>query len=72
MPYREIIAVCSQNCTEHINAFDGQKAVLLVFNLMVHIVSTWLQGVSFLVTQDSVLKYQGSSLKTANLLNVSV
>jgi len=38
---REIIAVCSQINTKHINTLCGQN-VEFVLNLVVHIVTTWL------------------------------
>ena len=40
MLYREIIAVCSQIHTKHINTLCGQKVVLLNVKLVVHIVTT--------------------------------
>ena len=40
MSYREIIAVCSQIHTKHINTLCGQKVEL--FKLVVHIVTTGL------------------------------
>jgi hypothetical protein len=46
MLYREIIAVCSQIHTKHINTLCGQKAELVNVKLVVHIVTT--------VTTDSV------------------
>ena len=42
MLYREIIAVCSQIHTKHINTLCGQNAELLNFKLVVHIVTTGL------------------------------
>jgi hypothetical protein len=42
MLYRDIIAVCSQIQTKHINTLCGQKAELLDVNMVVHIVTTWL------------------------------
>jgi len=39
MLYREIIAVCSQIHTKHINTLRGQKAELLNLKLVVHIVT---------------------------------
>jgi len=42
MMYREIIAVCSQSHTKHINTLCGQNAELLNFILVVHIVTTGL------------------------------
>ena len=40
MLYREIIAVCSQIHTKHINILCGQNAELLNVKLAVHIVNT--------------------------------
>jgi len=40
MLYREIIAVCSQIHTKHINTLCGQNVELMNVKLGVHIVST--------------------------------
>ena len=40
--YREIIAVCSEIHTKHINALCGQNVALLNVKLVVHIVTTGL------------------------------
>ena len=42
MLYREIIAVCSQIHTKHINTLGGQNVELLNVKLVVHIVTTGL------------------------------
>jgi len=42
MLYREIIALCSQTHTEHINTMCGQNVELLNIKLVVHIVTTGL------------------------------
>jgi len=42
MLYREIIAVCSQIQTKHINTLCGQNVELLNVKLVVHIVTTGL------------------------------
>jgi len=42
MLYREIIAVCSQIDTKHINTLCGQNVEMLNFKLLVHIVTTGL------------------------------
>ena len=42
MMYREIIAVCSQIHTKHINTLCGQNGELLKVKLVVHIVTTGL------------------------------
>ena len=44
MLYREIIAVCSQIHTKHINTLCGQNVELLNVELAVHIVTTGLYG----------------------------
>jgi hypothetical protein len=43
MLYREIIAVCSQIHTKHINTLCGQNVELLNGELVVQIVTTGLQ-----------------------------
>ena len=43
MLYREIIAVCSEIHTKHINTLCGQNVELLNVKLVVHIVTTGLQ-----------------------------
>jgi hypothetical protein len=45
MLYREIIAVCSQIHTKHINTLCGQNVELLNVKLAVHIVTTGLEAV---------------------------
>jgi len=45
MLYMEIIAVCSQIHTMHINTVCGQNIQLLNVKLVVHIVTTGLQSV---------------------------
>ena len=42
MLHREIIAVCSEIQTKHINPLCGQKIELLNVKLVVHIVTTGL------------------------------
>jgi len=42
MLYREIIAVCSQSHTKHINTVGGQNVELLNVKLVVHILTTGL------------------------------
>ena len=46
MLYREIIAVCSQILTKHINTLYVQNVELLNVQLAVHIVTTVLQNVN--------------------------
>jgi len=45
MLYMEIIAVCSQIHTEHINTLCGRNVEMLNVKLVVHIVTTSLQWV---------------------------
>jgi len=45
MLHREIIAVCSQIHTNHMNTLCGQTVELLNVKLVVHIVTTGLQRV---------------------------
>jgi hypothetical protein len=42
MLYREVIAVCSEIHTKHINRVCGQNVELLTVKLAVHIVTAWL------------------------------
>jgi len=49
MLYREIIAVCSQIHTKHINTLCGQNVELLIVKLAVHIVTTVLYRVKSLL-----------------------
>jgi len=49
MLYREIMAVCSQIHTKHINTLCGQNVELLNVKLVVHIVTTGLQRVKSLL-----------------------
>ena len=46
MLYREIIAVCSEIHTKHINTLCVQNVELLNVKLVVHIVTTGLQTVN--------------------------
>jgi len=55
MLYREIIAVCSQIHTKHINTQCGQNVELLNVKLVVHIVTTGLQSVKCLIQKTSQL-----------------
>ena len=45
MLYRELMAVCSQIHTKHINTLCGQNVELLTVKLVVHIVTIGLQRV---------------------------
>ena len=47
MLYREIIAVCSQIHTKHINTLSGQKVDWLNVKLVVYVVTTGLYWVKW-------------------------
>ena len=49
MLYREVMAVCSEIHTKHINTVCGQNVELLNVKLAVHIVTTGLQRVKCLL-----------------------
>jgi hypothetical protein len=49
MLYSEIIAVCYEIHTKHINTLFGQNVELLNIKLVVHIVTTGLQRVKSLL-----------------------
>jgi len=49
MPYREIIGDCSEIHTKHMNALCGQNVELMNVKLVVHIVTTGLQRVKYLL-----------------------
>ena len=49
MLYREIMAVCSEIHTKHINTVCGQNVELLNVKMAVHIVTTGLQRVKSLL-----------------------
>jgi len=49
MLYRDIMAVCSQIHTQHINTLCGQNVELLNAKLAVHMVTTGLQRVKSVV-----------------------
>jgi hypothetical protein len=51
MSYREIIAVCSEIHTEHINTLCGQKVEFVNVNLVVYIVTTGLWRVNIHYTE---------------------
>ena len=50
MLYREIMAVCSEILTKHINTLCGQNVELLNVKLVVHIVTTGVEMVICVVT----------------------
>ena len=47
MLYREIIAVCSEIHTKHINTLHGQNVEFFNVKLVVHIVTTGLQRIKY-------------------------
>jgi len=49
MLYREIIAVCSEIHTKHINTLCGQKVELLNVKLVAYIVTNGLQNVEVFI-----------------------
>jgi len=57
MLYKEIIAVCSQIHTKHINTLCGQNVEFLMLNLVVHIVSAGLRKCSYFETRYDARKY---------------
>jgi hypothetical protein len=70
MLHREIIAVCSQMHTTHINTLCGLKAELLNVKLVVHIVTTGILRVNIHYTQiQSVPRSKHISvIKTSQLM----
>ena len=54
MLYREIIAVCSQIHTKHINTLCGQNVELLNVKLVVHIITTGFKGLNLCYNNQSV------------------
>jgi hypothetical protein len=54
MLYREIIAVCSQIHTKHINTLCGQNVELLNVKLVVLIVTTGLGVIMYLACLESI------------------
>ena len=62
MLYREIIAVCSQIHTKHINTLLGQNVELLNVKLVVHVVTTGpLKGLNICYTNQSVNAVWGNN-----------
>ena len=58
MLYREIMAVCSQIHTKHINTLCGQNEELLNVKLVVHIVTTGLQSVKMCYKTSQLMLYR--------------
>jgi hypothetical protein len=48
MPYREVIAVCSEILTKHINTLCGQNVEFVDVKLAVHRVTAGFRGLSLL------------------------
>jgi len=68
MLYREIIAVCSQIHTKHINTPCRRNVELLNLKLVVHIVTTGLDGVK--VTHGRLIS-PGPIYKFSTLLSLN-
>ena len=72
MLYREIIAVCSEIHTKHINTLCGQNVEFLNVKLAVHIVTTGLWRVDHVqinavLIKHSELQQQSNAAYTGNL-----
>jgi len=67
MLYREIIAVCSEIHTKHINTLYGQNVELLNVKLAVHIVTTGPYKVNL-----SVCLYRNAKFHLLKMLTLSV
>jgi hypothetical protein len=60
--YREIIAVCSQIHTKHINTLRGQNVELLNVKLAVHIVTNGLWRDKSVIKTSQLMLYRETSL----------
>ena len=75
MLYREIIAVCSQIHTKHINTLCGQNVELLIVKLAVHKVATRPYRLkehpvsTFAFPVDNTPEYLCVTLRTSDLRN---
>ena len=58
MLYREIMAVCSEIHTKHINTLCGQNVELLNVKLVVHIETTGLQRVKSVIKTSQLMLYR--------------
>ena len=67
MLYREIIAVCSQMHTKHINTLCGQNVELLNVKLVVHILTAGLPKVTVQSEASRAVCDQRCTLYTALL-----
>jgi len=54
MLYRDVMSICSQIDTKHINTLCGQNVELLNVKLAVRIVTTGLQGLNLYYKTQSV------------------
>ena len=61
MPYREIIAVCSEIHTKHINTLCEQNVELLNVKRAIHIVTTGIKGLYLCYKNQSVNAVQGNN-----------
>ena len=61
MLYSEIIAVCSQIHTKHINTLCGQNVELLNVKPMVHIVTTRVQRVNVHAAHGTYQNYSSDN-----------
>jgi hypothetical protein len=57
MLYMEVIVVCSQIHTKHINTLCGQNVLFFNFKLVVHIVTTGLQRVKRVIKTSQLMLY---------------
>ena len=69
MLYREIMAVCSQIHTKHINTLCGQNVELLNVKLAVHIVTTRLQSLTVLLANTKTKIKSFLLILILNILN---
>ena len=58
MLYREIMAVCFEIHTKHINTLCGQNVELLNVKLVVHIVTSGLKRVKSLIKTSQLMLYR--------------
>ena len=58
MLYREIMAVCSEIHTKHINTLCGQNVELLSVKLVVHILTTVLYRVKSVIKSSQLMLHR--------------
>ena len=58
MLYMEIIAVCSKIHKKHINTLCGQNVEVVNVKLVVHIVTTGIQGVKSVIKTSQLMLYR--------------